>query len=102
MHPFVGIIFRETLVQGIARIAEEVEEQLLQLLRIASYQGQVIDKLDFQIYTFIIELSTDQHQGIGQDITQVQRYMLGFVLTRNEEQLLDDTCDPITFLNDPV
>jgi len=64
------------------RVVYKIQENLLQLMRVGSCQGQIRGKIQDQLDVIHAQIVIPQRQGILQDLIQAYGYALWLVLTR--------------------
>src|SRR5260221_8814902 len=83
---------------GIRRVIDDVEINLLQLVRISHYKRQYRLKIPFHRDVVDFQVVVAQRDGVFQHAAQVNVYPLRFVLPREGEQVLHDPLGALRLL----
>ena len=100
LDALVGVGAGITLVEGVAGVAEHVEQHLLHLLRVAEGERQGLGIVFDQGDAVQLALVGDQLEAVADERRDVHRFRRGLPLAREIEQIAGDAGDALSFLDD--
>ena len=97
---FVFVSFQIFFIQGIPRIVDDVDENLLNLMKICFDRGEVIIQAYFEGDALFADLRLGKNNGFGENIGNAgTSFFLASVLLRKGKQGFDDPSDTLSFLD---
>ena len=107
LHAHVSVFLEATHFQhpaaarlhhGIEGVVGNVQEDLLELMRIGHHRGQVVGNVAFQRDIVDLQIVFAQREGLLQHLAQVHFLLLRLALARKREQILHHPVRPLRLL----